>query len=145
MRTAVGAALAGLLAGMMMSMAMMAASMIQGDSPWTLPDLISAMWLGPHAADGTLGFATLAGFATHEATSALMGVVAIPFVRHLRGTQLALVAMAYALASYPLVFSTVLAWANPLMFRQAGMLKMTAGHLLFGLLFAGFYRILAEP
>jgi len=130
---------AGAIAGMVMSVAMMMTAVAMGTSVWTMPDLIAAMWFGPAAANGALGGHTLVGFLTHEMTSALMGVVALPFLRGLRGRQAVLVAMAYALASYPLVFAFVLSWANPTMYAAVDMVQMTWSHLLFGLVLGLMY------
>lgn len=125
-------AIAGLIAGIVMSMAMMLAATLRGERIWTLPDLIAAMWLGPGVADGRLGLATMIGLLTHAATSALMGVVAVPFVAGLPEWRVLLASLAYALASYPLVFSLVMRWADPVMYERAPMVQMTWGHFIFG-------------
>lgn len=135
----VRAALAGMIAGAVMSIAMMVAAVMHGESIWMMPNLISAMWLGPGAASGGLGVPTLLGFLTHEVTSAIMGVVAVPFIAGLSGGRVLLASLAYSLASYPLVFSLVLRWANPSMYERAPMVQMTWGHLLFGAVFAPAY------
>ncbi len=132
-------AVAGVIADTVMSMAMMTIAILRGDSVWALPNLIAAMWFGPGAGTGTLGLPTIAGFATHEATSALMGAIAVPIVDGLPGGRLFVVSLAYALASYPLVFSLVLSWANPTMYTHAPMMQMTWGHLIFGAVFAMAY------
>ena len=137
------AAVAGLIAGTIMSMAMMLVALLRGQSVWTMPNLIAAMWFGPSVATGPFGLPTLAGFLTHEATSALMGMIAVPFIGGLQGGRVLLVSLAYALASYPLVFSLVMTWANPAMYRRAPMFQMTWGHLIFGAVFAIAYAKLA--
>lgn len=129
-------ALAGLVAGAVMSMGMMLIAILRGESPWGMPNMIATMWLGVGAADGGLGVATMFGLVTHMATSALMGVVAVPFVAGLARWRVLLVSLAYALASYPLVFSLVIRWANPLMYERAPMFDMTWGHAVFGVTFA---------
>jgi hypothetical protein len=129
------AAVAGVIAGTVMSMAMMLVAILRGQSVWMLPNMIAAMWLGPDVATGALGLPTMVGFLTHMATSALMGVVAVPFVAGLPRWRVLLVSLAYALASYPLVFSLVLSWTNPLMYERASMMQMTWGHLVFGAVF----------
>lgn len=129
-------AIAGLVAGVVMSMGMMLIAMLRGDSAWGIPNMISAMWLGVDAAGVGFGVPTMVGMMTHAATSALMGVVAVPFVSGLAGWRVLLVSLAYALASYPLVFSLVMRWANPLMYERAPMIDMTWGHSVFGVTFA---------
>jgi len=131
--------IAGVIAGTVMAMAMMLFALVGGDSVWAQPNLIAAMWLGPHVATDALGVPTMIGFLTHEATSALMGIVAVPFVAKLSSTRTLLASLAYALASYPLVFTLVISWANPLMFQRASMVQMTWGHLLFGAVFGAMY------
>jgi len=133
------AVVAGVIAGTAMSMAMMLLALFRGESVWMLPNLIAVMWLGPNVATDALGLPTVVGFLTHEATSALMGVVAVPFVARLSTGRTLLASLAYALASYPLVFSLVISWANPLMFQRASMIQMTWGHLLFGTVFGAAY------
>lgn len=136
------AALSGLIAGTVMSMAVMLATMLRGESVWTMPNLIAAMWLGADVATGALGAPTFIGLLTHEATSALMGVVATPFVAGLSGRRVLLVSLAYALASYPLIFSLVMRWADPVMYQHAPMALMTWGHLVYGVVFAVAYTVL---
>ncbi len=80
-RFAAGAA-AGFIPGLIMAMAMMAYMYLTGRSVWTNPNLIAAMWLGNDVANGSFSTATLIGFLTHEATSALMGVIAVPFIEN---------------------------------------------------------------
>ncbi len=128
-------AIAGLAAGAVMSMAMMLIATLRGESPWALPDLIAAMWLGSDVADGRLGIPTMVGMLTHGATSAMMGIVAVPFVAALPGWRVLPISLAYALASYPLVFSLVMSWANPLMYERVSMIDMTWGHSVFGVVF----------
>lgn len=137
------AAVAGVIAGTVMSMTMMLVASLHGQSVWIMPNLIAAMWLGPNVATDALGLPTAVGFLTHEATSALMGVVAIPFVERLSRRRVLLASVAYALASYPLVFSLVISWANPLMYQRAPMIQMTWGHLLFGAVFGAAYSWLS--
>lgn len=86
---------------------------------------------------------TMVGILTHETTSALMGLIAVPFVAGLSGGRVMLVSLAYALASYPLVFSLVMSWADPIMFQRAPMVQMTWGHLIFGAVFGFVYAKLA--
>lgn len=124
--------LAGTVAGLVMALAMMGYQYARGNSIWTNPNLIAVMWMGKEVAGGQLSLATLVGFLTHMATSALMGWVAIPFIRDLPPWRTMLVAVSYALASYPVVFTLVLTWANPLMFVRAPMVPMTLAHALFG-------------
>lgn len=133
------AAVAGVIAGTAMSMAMMVVASLRGQSVWMLPNLIAATWLGPNVATDAPGFPTMVGFLTHEATSALMGVVALPFIATLSRPRVLLVSLAYALASYPLVCSLVMSWANPLMYQRAPMIQMTWGHLIFGAVFGSAY------
>lgn len=138
MRYSAGA-VAGIIAGTLMAMAMMLVAMLRGESVWRLPNLIAAMWVGPETVTGSLGLPTLVGFLTHEATSALMGIIAVPFVTGLPARRVLLVSLAYALASYPLVFALVISWANPLMYQSVPMLQMVWGHLLFGAVFGIAY------
>lgn len=130
---------AGTAAGLVMAMAMMGWMVATGRSPWTNPNLIAAMWLGDGAANGALGLPTLVGFATHQATSALMGVVAVPLIRDLPPARKRMVSVAYAVASYPLVFALVLSWANPLMVAETSLVPMTLAHGLFGVVMAAVY------
>ena len=131
---------AGVVAGMVMAVAMMGWMLVTGRSPWTTPNMISAMWVGEHAALlDSFGGHTILGLATHGATSVLMGLVAVPFIRDLGRVQTLLVSFAYALASYPLVFSLVLRWANPRMVAMSSMLVMTVGHALFGIVMGVVY------
>jgi len=141
------AATSGALAGAIMSMAMMLSMVITGRSMWTLPNLIAAMWMGVEVASEAPSAATLAGFLTHMATSVIMGLIAIPFIRDLSPRRTYLAALSYALASYPIVFAAVLSWANPLMVERAGLISMTAGHALFGVVMAATYLRLtpSEP
>lgn len=122
-----------------MAMAMMVVAFLGGDSVWAQPNLIAAMWFGPHIATDALGMPTMIGFLTHEVTSALMGIIAVPFVANLSSTRTLLASLAYAVASYPLVFTLVISWANPLMFQRASMVQMTWGHLLFGAVFGAAF------
>ena len=133
------AAVAGVIAGTVMSMTMMLVASLHGQSVWIMPNLIAAMWLGDDVADGRLTGATAVGFATHMATSALMGWVAVPFLRDLPPGRTVLVAVSYALASYPLVFATVLIWANPLMVQCSELVPMTLAHVLFGVVLGLVY------
>ncbi len=138
-------ALAGIAAGTVMSMAMMLAAWLRGDSIWAMPNLISVMWLGPAAAGPQFGLPTITGFLTHEATSLLMGIVAIPFLAGLSRRQTLLVSLAYSLAAYPLAFSLVMRWANPVMFRDASMNQLTWAHLLFGAVMAAVFIRAGSP
>lgn len=127
-------ALAGLIAGMVMSAAMMLVALLRDESMWTLPNLIGAMWFEGAMSEG-LGPQAMAGMLTHAATSALMGFVAVPFVAGSARGRVLIVSLAYALAAYPLAFSLVLSWANPLMFERAPMVQMTWAHMIFGIVF----------
>ncbi len=131
--------IAGSVAGLVMAAGMMGYMYSTGRSIWTNPNLIAAMWMGRESADGRLTLATLAGFMTHMATSALLGVIAIPFIYDLPSWRTMLAAFAYALASYPVVFATILSWANPVMVEQTGLIPMTIAHALFGVVLGGVY------
>ena len=48
-----------------------------------------------------------------------MGIIAVPFIWDLSFGRTVLIAVAYALASYPFVFAFILTWANPLMVERA--------------------------
>lgn len=130
----------GSIAGIVMAMAMMAYMYARGQSVWTNPDLIAAMWMGNGAADGRFSLATLVGFATHLATSALMGLIAVPFIKSLSFGRTILASFAYALASYPFVFAFVLTWSNSLMVERSELVPMTAAHILFGVVLGIFYK-----
>lgn len=132
-RALLAGALSGAAAGIVMSAGMMAYMVAGGRSVWTMPNLIAAMWLGNRVANGVFSSATIVGFATHMMTSVLMGVVAVPFISGLPRWRTILASLSYALASYPLVFAGVLSWANPLMVERAGLVPMTVGHAVFGL------------
>jgi hypothetical protein len=103
-----------------MAIGMMAYQYARGSSVWANPNLIAAMWLGPEVAGGQLSLATLVGFTTHMVTSAVMGWAAVPFIRDLPAGRTMLVAVSYAVASYPAVFAAVLSWANPLHAPNSG-------------------------
>jgi len=130
----------GSIAGIVMAMAMMAYMYARGQSVWTNPDLIAAMWMENGAADGRFSLATLVGFATHLATSALMGLIAVPFIKSLSFGRTILASFAYTLASYPFVFAFVLTWSNPLMVERSELVPMTAAHILFGVVLGIFYK-----
>lgn len=138
----VAGAIAGLIAGTVMSMGMMLFAILGNESIWAMPNLIGAMWFGGMS-DGP-GLQAAAGFLTHELTSVIMGVVAVPFVHGLSTRRVLLISMAYALASYPFVFTLVLSWANRLMFERARMPEETWAHLLFGAVFAFSFLRLAR-
>ncbi len=129
----------GAVAGLVMATFMMGVAGVQGRSVWTNPDLIAAMWMGPEVADGRLTAATAIGFATHMTTSALMGLVAVPFIVALPMARTMLAALSYALASYPLVFAAVLSWADPIMVARSDLVPMTAAHAVFGLVLGATY------
>ncbi len=133
---------AGLVAGTVMAMTMMMFAISRHQSIWTMPNLIAAMWFGPAVATGQAGLPTLAGFLTHEVTSTLMGMTALAWVAGLTGRRLFLASLAYALASYPLVFSTVISWANPTMYQRAPMMDLTWGHMIYGMVFAAVYALI---
>lgn len=133
------AVVAGLAAGAVMAMFMMAWMAAHSESVWTNPNLIAVMWVGREAALGGFSGATLVGFATHMATSALMGWIALPFVRGLPPARTMRAAFAYALASYPLVFALVLTWANPLMVERTDLVPMTLAHAVFGVVLGAVY------
>ncbi len=136
---------AGLVAGAVMALFMMGWMVASGTSVWTNPNLIAVMWVGREAALGGFSGATLLGFATHMATSALMGWIAVPFVRDLPPGRTILVAIVYAVASYPFVFALVLTWANPLMVEQTALVPMTLAHVLFGIVLGAVYLQLRPP
>lgn len=140
MRSDLGAGImAGLVAGVVMAMFMMAWMASHGESVWTNPNLIAVMWVGRDAALGGFSSATLLGFATHLATSALMGWIAIPFIRDLPPGRTMLAAFAYALASYPFAFALIMTWANPLMVERTNLVPMAVGHAVFGLMLGAMY------
>ncbi|MCA1575238.1 MAG: hypothetical protein LC770_12030 [Acidobacteria bacterium] len=122
-----------------MAAAMMGYMHWRGESVRTNPDLIAAMWMGPEVADGRLTLATLVGFMTHMATSALMGVIAVPFIYELPPWRTMLAAFAYALGSYPVAFATVMSWADPVMVERTGLVPMAAAHALFGIVLGAVY------
>ena len=138
-RTWAGVA-AGCAAGTVMAMGMMAWMALMGRSVWTNPNLIAVMWTGAAPAAAFSG-ATVLGFATHQATSSLMGWVAVPFLRDLPPGRTILAAIAYAVASYPLVFALVLTWANPRMVEQTTLVPMTIAHVAFGVVLGGLYLV----
>lgn len=129
---------AGCAAGAVMAMGMMVWMVATDRSVWTNPNLIAVMWTGTAPGNGFSG-TTVLGLATHQATSALMGWVAVPFLRDLPPGRTILVAIAYAVASYPLVFALVLTWANPLMVEQTTLVPMAIAHVGFGVVLGGVY------
>lgn len=144
-RRVTGAVVAGLTAGIVMSMMMMAYMAMRGQSIWTMPNLIAVMWLGNEVAGGEFAMPTVVGLITHLVTSALMGFIAIPFIKDLPPARTMLAAFAYSVASYPVAFSAVISWANPLMFQRPRMVPMTVAHAVFGivlgLVWIGWTRI----
>ncbi len=140
MKTETSAAIAaGIVAGAVMAITMMAWMALNGESIWTNPNLIAVMWVGREAALGGFSGATLLGFATHMATSALMGWIALAFIRDLTPGRTMLAAFAYALASYPFAFALIMTWANPLMVEKTGLVPMALAHMLFGIVLGAVY------
>lgn len=137
-------AISGLVAGFAMAVGMMMYMTVQGRSIWANPDLIAAMWMGPEVANGELSLATLVGFATHMVTSAIMGIIAIPFIDGLPFWRMLLNAFAYALASYPFIFAFILTWANPLMIERVELVPMAVAHIIFGIVMGITYWFLRE-
>lgn len=127
-------ALAGAVAGIVMAASMMGYMLVRQQSVWTNPNLIAVMWMGPEAATG-FGIATIVGFATHMAASALMGVMGILFIAALPRGRTVLAALAYALASYPVAIAFVMTWANPLFVERTQVVPMTTAHIVFGLVY----------
>jgi hypothetical protein len=130
---------AGTVAGVVMAMFMMTWMALHGESIWTNPNLIAVMWVGRDAALGGLSGATALGFATHLATSALMGLIALPFIGGLSPARTMLAALAYALASYPFAFAFIMSWANPLMVERTAPVPMTLAHMVFGVVLGAVY------
>lgn len=128
-------ALAGAVAGIVMAAAMMGYMFVRQQSVWTNPNLIAVMWMGPEAANGSFGIATIIGFATHMATSMLMGVIGLLFIAALPRGRTLLAAFAYALASYPVAIAFVMTWANPLFVERTQVVPMTVAHIVFGLVY----------
>ncbi|MDX1532150.1 MAG: hypothetical protein R3362_11540 [Rhodothermales bacterium] len=131
-RPAAGA-VAGAVAGLLMAVTLMVFTAAAGQGPWTIPNLIAATWLGPDAADGVFGAASVVGFATHLGASAALGVAALPFIYGLPPMRTVLVALVYALATFPVVFAFVLTWANPLLIARSHLVSMTLAHGVFGI------------
>ena len=71
-------------------------------------------------------------------------MIALAWIAGLTGRRLFLASLAYALASYPLVFSTVISWANPTMYQRAPMMDMTWGHMIYGIVFAVAYTFIVR-
>ena len=114
--------------------------LLTGRSPWVQFNLISAMWVGDHAAYlDSFGPHTLAGLVTHLATSVLMGLMAAPILRTLPPARVLLVSFVYALVAYALMFGLVLRWANPLMVERTSLLPMTLAHALWGIVLGAVY------
>ena len=130
---------AGVAAGVAMSAGMMLYTLASAGSMWINPNLVAVMWLGADVAGGDFKTATMLGLATHVATSALMGAVAVPWIYRLPSWRTMLAAFAYALGSFPLVFAAVMTWLNPLMVERAGLVPMAAAHALFGIVLGAVY------
>jgi hypothetical protein len=128
-------ALAGAVAGIVIAAAMMGYMLVRQQSVWTNPNLIAVMWMGPKAASGGFGIATIVGFATHMAASVLMGMMGILFIADLPRGRTVLTALAYALASYPVAIAFVMTWANPLFVERTQVVPMTMAHIVFGLVY----------
>ncbi len=127
--------LAGAVAGLVMAVAMMGYMLVRQQSVWTNPNLIAVMWMGPGAADGEFGVATMVGLATHMATSMLMGLIGLAFIAALPRGRTMLAAFAYAVASYPVAIAFVMTWANPLFVERAHVVPMTIAHIVFGVVY----------
>jgi hypothetical protein len=112
---------------------------VHGESVWTNPNLIAVMWVGPSAVRGGFGWPTIIGFATHMATSLVMGVVGVVFIASLPPRRTLLAALAYALASYPVVVGFVMTWANPLFVERTTIVPMTIAHAVFGAVYGAVY------
>lgn len=132
-------AIAGALAGMVMAVLMMVYMAASGQSVWTNPNVIAVMWMGPSVAGGGFGWPSVVGFATHMATSVIMGVVGLAFIAALSPRRTLLAALAYALASYPVVVAFVMTWANPLFVQRTTILPMTLAHAVFGAVYGASY------
>lgn len=137
-------ALAGAVAGIVMAAAMIGYMLVRQQSVWTNPNLIAVLWMGPEAADGGFGMATLVGFATHMAASLLMGMIGIPFVAALPRGRTMLAAFAYAPASYPVAIAFVMTWANPLFVERTSVVPMTIAHIVFGLFYGWTFLALSR-
>ncbi|MFU8803508.1 MAG: hypothetical protein ACNA8W_06845 [Bradymonadaceae bacterium] len=131
--------IAGLIAGAIMSVAMMAYMASVGMSVWTNPNLVAVMWLGAEVAGPGFSGATILGFITHMAMSALMGLIAVPFILALSPWRTVAISIFYATASYPIVFTLVITWANPMMFETSDTVPMTLAHVLFGVVLGSAY------
>lgn len=136
--------IAGSLAGLFMAAAMMAYMHATGRSAWTNPNLIAALWTRQASPGGKLTTDTIAGFAVHLGTSATMGMIAIPFIADLPGWRTILVAVAYSLASYPLVLSAVISWADRPMFNTSNFIPLTAAHALYGIVLGSTFLLIAS-
>jgi hypothetical protein len=136
---AVAGIVAGTLAGLAMTLAVMLYHWLQGKSVWTNPNLIAAMWMGEGVANGRLSPATPVGFATHMATSAVMGWIAVPFIHDLPPWRTVLAAFSYSLASVPAVGAAVISWANPLLIQRSELVPVTVAHTVFGIVLGAGY------
>jgi uncharacterized membrane protein len=138
---ALAGTVAGVIAGLLMSMLMMWFSARSGYSVWHIPNLIAAMWLGEKAiVERFMGGTTVLGFATHVATSALMGVI-FPFWTGNPQSYVfsVLLGIVYAVASYPIVGQFVMRWVDPQFLKQTDPLQMTLGHAFFGVVMGATY------
>jgi hypothetical protein len=135
--------IAGFLAGMVMSVFTMAVTSMKGMGIWHNPNLIALMWTGQESVSEGFQLTTVLGLLTHIVTSMLMGVISIPFVENKKKLGILLSSLTYSVASYPLVFSFILSWANPKMYESVNFLIMTIGHTIFGIVL-GFVFILGK-
>lgn len=65
-----------------------------------------------------------------------------PNLMELSPQRTMLAAVAYALASYPVVVASVMVWANPLFVERTHVVPMTIAHAVFGLAYGATYLVL---
>ncbi len=135
---------AGTIAGLVMSAWKMSTDALLGRGAWRAPELIATIVLGPAAYDGGDRFRpgpTVAGLALHEATSAAMGLLYVPLVRHPALAHRPVVtAVGYALISWLVYQYAIMPWLAPVMARQSSPAGLAVAHIVFGLALGGYAR-----
>jgi len=127
---------AGAVAGLVMSAWETGTDVLLGRGAWRAPELIATILLGPHGYDGGRRFegAAAVGIALHEATSAGMGLVYVPLVRHsVLGRRPVVTAVGYAVASWAAYQYGIMPRLAPVMDRHVAPLGLAIAHVVFGL------------
>ncbi len=114
----------------------MGADLVAGNGLWTAPQLIATILLGPSAYDGGERFRlapVAVGLGLHELTSAGMGLVYVPLLRHpALGRWPVVTAVVYALISWAVYQVAIMPWLAPVMKRESSALGLAVAHVVLG-------------